>query len=70
MVEWDASFVVLISGVDVMFGDTVHVDKRWTVEDVRFGGQWVNIVKEVNDTRIFNYKHFHDIEGSEQILEY
>ena len=53
-----------------MFGDTVHVDKRWTVEDVRFGGQWVNIVKEVNDTRIFNYKHFHDIEGSEQILEY
>jgi hypothetical protein len=48
----------------------VHADKKWEVEDVRFGGQWVNLIRDEGETRFFDYGNFYSIEKTNEEVLY
>lgn len=60
-----ASFVVVVSGYDIVAAQTVHARKSYDHPDIRFGHRYADILNTTDDGRLrIDYGRFHEtIEG-------
>jgi inward rectifier potassium channel len=57
----DVSFVIVVSGYDVVAAQTVHARKPYEHSDVRFGHRYVDVLGTTADGRVrIDYGRFHD----------
>jgi inward rectifier potassium channel len=57
----NASFVVVVSGYDVVAAQTVHARKYYEHPDIRFGHRYVDVLSAAEDGRVrIDYGRFHD----------
>jgi inward rectifier potassium channel len=57
----DVSFVVVVSGYDVVAAQTVHARKSYEHPDIRFGHRYVDVLSTAEDGRVrIDYGRFHD----------
>ncbi len=70
LIASEVTFLALISGVDVMFNNTIHADKRWNLEDLVIDGQFEDMMSIQKDTRIYDYSKFNNLKEQEEELLY
>jgi inward rectifier potassium channel len=60
-----ASFVVVVTGYDVVAAQTIHARKTYNYDEIRFGHRYVDILDTSDDGRLrVDYGRFHDtLEG-------
>jgi inward rectifier potassium channel len=60
-----ASFVVVVTGYDVVAAQTIHARKTYNYDDIRFGHRYVDILDTSDDSRLrVDYGKFHEtLEG-------
>jgi inward rectifier potassium channel len=57
----NASFVVVVSGYDVVAAQTVHARKSYEHPDIRFGHRYVDVLSVSEDGRVtIDYGRFHE----------
>jgi inward rectifier potassium channel len=63
--ESKASFVVVVTGYDVVAAQTIHARKTYNYDDIRFGHRYVDILDTSDDSRLrVDYGKFHEtLEG-------
>jgi len=64
LVDKSARFMVLISGVDELFADTVHAHRFYTYDEVRENYKFMDMIHgdPVTGKDYVDYRYFHQIE--------
>jgi inward rectifier potassium channel len=64
-----SDLVVSLTGLDEGFSQTVHARYGYSVEDLRFGARFVDILTPGQDRSLVDYTRFHDVEPIEAAPE-
>jgi inward rectifier potassium channel len=60
----NAELLVTLTGIDETFGQTVHARWGYTMDDLRWGGRFVDVMHRDEDgTMVLDLGRFHDVEG-------
>jgi inward rectifier potassium channel len=70
--ERNALFIVTMNGWDLTYASTVHARQMYHLQDLQWGGKFVDVISTLDDGRIQrDMRRFHDIEnvGSHRVTE-
>jgi inward rectifier potassium channel len=60
----NAELLVTLTGIDETFGQTVHARWGYTMDDLRWGARFVDVMRREDDgTLVLDLGRFHEVEG-------